>query len=390
MSFVRLWRSTVELELAQLRRQRAFVVLTVVAALSFLATVSLFGLTGSELPLAFVDEDHSPASQRFEEALRGVKHAFSLRALPPERAEEQLRTGKLVGILTIPRGFAAAVARGETVALPVEVDNLDTDLLSDVQRALPSAVLAFGQARGLPGLRVQLLEKDLVPRETGFLEYISVSALGLAAFLVGAILGALSLAREWEDRTAKMIRVAPARLAPVLLGKGTGRRELFRRILEGIRIDFYCSVLVDQIESQDEAHAVALSDKNALDALHEASCDADFLAHNEVRIRLNLPAEEAGSQEFHFSICHRNIVPAIANDMQDSWRLEDLHALPMVDAHKKIGGEQRQNRFDALAVLPYSNGLISGEKGLDISEAQMFCSRLLILWNCVDCVPLAF
>lgn len=221
MSFVRLWRSTVELELAQLRRQRAFVVLTVVAALSFLATVSLFGLTGSELPLAFVDEDHSPASQRFEEALRGVKHAFSLRALPPERAEEQLRTGKLVGILTIPRGFAAAVARGETVALPVEVDNLDADLLSDVQRALPSAVLAFGQARGLPGLRVQLLEKDLVPRETGFLEYISVSALGLAAFLVGAILGALSLAREWEDRTAKMIRVAPARLAPVLLGKVT-------------------------------------------------------------------------------------------------------------------------------------------------------------------------
>ncbi len=217
--FWRVARATVDLELAQLRRQRVFLLLAVVAALSFLATVSLFGLTGSELPVGLADAAQSPHAAQLRAARLSARHAFALEALDAESAARALRRGRLVAVLTVPRGFGAAVDRGETVALPLEVDNLNLDLLSDVQRALPSAILAFGQALGLPGLRVRLAEKDLVPRDTGFLAYISVSALGLVAFLIGAMLGALALAREWEGQTAKLIGVAPARAGAVVAGK---------------------------------------------------------------------------------------------------------------------------------------------------------------------------
>jgi len=48
MSWPRLVWASALLELQQLRRSRLFVALTVLAALSFLALVSLFGLTGPE------------------------------------------------------------------------------------------------------------------------------------------------------------------------------------------------------------------------------------------------------------------------------------------------------------------------------------------------------
>jgi len=213
-------RAALVLELQQLRRQKAFVALTVLAALTFLATMSLFGLTGSELPLAVVDEDQGALAGRFVHALQGVRHAFSVRPMGGDAALAALRSGRVIGAITIPKGFGESVARGDTVALVVRVDNLNTDLTSDLERALPNAIVAFGDGLGLPGLRARLVEKDLVTHgETGFLAYVSVSALGLDALIIAGILGALAMAREWEGRTVKMLRLAPASLGTIVAGK---------------------------------------------------------------------------------------------------------------------------------------------------------------------------
>jgi hypothetical protein len=47
VSALRVFKASAALELAQLRRNRAFVALTALAAVGFLAMVSLFGLTGA-------------------------------------------------------------------------------------------------------------------------------------------------------------------------------------------------------------------------------------------------------------------------------------------------------------------------------------------------------
>ena len=134
-------------------------------------------------------------------------------------ARRALGRGRLVGAITLPAGFEAAVRRGETVPLEVQVDNLNEDLLFDLQRALPSAVLGFGHAVGLPGLRATIRERDLLPHDIPFLKYLAVSALALVAFVIAAALAALAVAREWEHKTLKLLRLSPASLGAVLAGK---------------------------------------------------------------------------------------------------------------------------------------------------------------------------
>jgi ABC-2 type transport system permease protein len=219
MNRMRVLRASAALELAHLNRNRAFAALTALAALSFLVMVSLFGLTGAYAPVALIDRDGGPYSLRFIEALRAAHHSFALKHMSPAEAQAALGSGRLVGILTIPAGFSADIERGATVAIDVQIDNVNVDLTNDVQRALPAAIVEFGRRHNFPGLRAHVVEHDVLPHDTAYIPYLVVSALALDAMLIAGVLGALATAREWERKTIKMLRVSPASAGAVLGGK---------------------------------------------------------------------------------------------------------------------------------------------------------------------------
>jgi ABC-type transport system involved in multi-copper enzyme maturation permease subunit len=207
------------LELQLMARDRLFVALTVLAAMSFVAMVSLFGLTGSRAPMALIDEDGGPQAARFVSAMDRAHHSFRLRPMSRSEADALLSQGRLVGSITIPAGFSERVERGQTVALDVRLDNVNVDLSNDVQRALPAAIVIFGRESGFPGVRAHVEERDVYPRDTAYIPYLAVSALALDAFVLAAALGALAVAREWEGRTLKLWRVSPAAPGGLLAGK---------------------------------------------------------------------------------------------------------------------------------------------------------------------------
>src|SRR5207247_8327898 len=128
ISGARVFRARAALELAQVRGNRAFVALTALAAVSFLVMVSLFGLTGSYAPVALINRDGGPYAQRFIEALLGAHHSFALKYMSADEAATALRSGRLVGIITIPAGFSADVEGGTTVPIDVQIDNVNVDL----------------------------------------------------------------------------------------------------------------------------------------------------------------------------------------------------------------------------------------------------------------------
>ena len=216
-----LFRASVTLEASLLHKNRAFVALTILAAVSFLVMVSLFGLTGSYAPVALVNEDGGPLAERFIHALDNAHHSFALKYIPLAEAEHQLLSGQLAGILTIPEGFSRRVAAGETVPIDIRVDNVNVDVTHDIQRALPAAIVAFGREQGFPGLTTAMVEHDVVPKDPGYIPYLVVSALALDAMVLAAILGAMATAREWERRTVKLLRLAPASRGVILAGKLT-------------------------------------------------------------------------------------------------------------------------------------------------------------------------
>jgi ABC-2 type transport system permease protein len=213
-----LWAGArVELEL--LNRRRLVVALTVLEAITFLVLVSLFGLTGSMAPTALVDLDHGPRAQAFVRELEAAHHSFSLRPMGPAAAKRQIASGRLVASITIPKGFSDDVSAGRTVSLPIVVDNLDTDLTDDIREAVPSAITAFGRHSKFPGVRVVAAERDLIPRDTGYVPYLIVSALALDALVVAGVLGALAITSEFEGRTMLQWRLAPVPQGWLLAGK---------------------------------------------------------------------------------------------------------------------------------------------------------------------------
>jgi hypothetical protein len=130
-----------------------------------------------------------------------------------------LQKGSLVAIITLPANFSSALAHGQPITLQVAVDNVNTDMTDDVQRALPSAIVNFGRQHHFPGIRMQAVEVDLVGHDTGFIPYLVVSGLALDAFLIASILSAMALAREFETGTIKLLAIAPVHPLLSILGR---------------------------------------------------------------------------------------------------------------------------------------------------------------------------
>jgi ABC-2 type transport system permease protein len=213
-----LWASALA-EFIQFKRNRTVLALALVQAITFLFLVSLFGMTGALAPTAVIDNDHGAYAQAFIEDLRSAHHSFTIKFMDEARATEAIKHGDLVAMIVIPSGFTDAISHGQPISLKVIVDNIDTDMTDDIQRALPSATMAFGKQSHLPGLHVQTQETDLISNDTGFIHYLIVSGLVLAAFTISGILSAVAVAREYEGGTARMIAVSPVHPLVPMLGR---------------------------------------------------------------------------------------------------------------------------------------------------------------------------
>ena len=206
-------------EFIQLSRSPLLIVLTAIQAVTFIFLVNFFGMTGAFAPTALIDNDKGYYANAFIENLQNTHHSFNLMFMDEQTAMKAVKQGKIVAMITIPKGFSEAIDNGETVPLKVVVDNLDTDMTADIQRALPSAITAFGREFQLPGIHVRTEEIDLIDHDTGFIPYLLVSALALSSLIVSGILGAVTVAREFESKTAELLIISPIHLLIPLIGR---------------------------------------------------------------------------------------------------------------------------------------------------------------------------
>jgi ABC-type multidrug transport system permease subunit len=200
---------TYRAEMIQMIRSPLLVILAVIQAITFLLLVSLFGLTGSMAPTALINNDNGVYSKILIKNLEGAHHSFRLEPMSSPQAQKLLNQGRLVAIITIPQGFSQSISYGQTIPITVAVDNIDADMTDDIQRALPSAIVSFGDHMNFPGIRVHVDEEDILRTDTNFIPYLIVSALVLDAFVVAGILSAIAVAREFESGTFKQLSLTP-------------------------------------------------------------------------------------------------------------------------------------------------------------------------------------
>jgi hypothetical protein len=65
--------------------------------------------------------------------------------------------------------------------------------------------------------------------------------------------------------------------------------------LDIVGINFHCYTSHDRVQGKDYAEVVLLAYQNTFHASHHSSHNADSLAHNQVRMRFNLPLAETGA-----------------------------------------------------------------------------------------------
>jgi ABC-2 type transport system permease protein len=187
---------------------------------TFVLLVTLFGLTGAYAPTIVVNHDNGPLSQTFISNLENDHHSFALTFAGNETAAKKLVSqGDYVAMIVIPQGFSQGVTEGKTVPISVYIDNINTDMTSDIERALPSAIMSFGDQLEFQGLNASVAETDLHPHDTSFIDYMVASALVLDALIIAGILSAISVAEEFESRTAKLLEVSPVHPLIPLMGR---------------------------------------------------------------------------------------------------------------------------------------------------------------------------
>ncbi len=206
-------------EILQLRRSRLLIVLTIAEAVTFLVLVSMFGLTGNHVPTAVVDRDGGKLAHQWAQTMSATYHTYGVRYMDASAAEQALARGDVAAILWIPAGFSQHMAQHTMIRIHFVVDNVNADLTNEVELGIPPAARAFGVANHFPGIRVVAAETDLVKHEVGFIPYLVVSALALAAFVVAGTLAASAVAGEFEARTLAYIKLSPTHPLVPLAGR---------------------------------------------------------------------------------------------------------------------------------------------------------------------------
>jgi len=193
----------------------------------FLTLLSGFAtnLDIDHVPIGLALEDSSPEAQSLAAAFLSTKY-FSPRVGHDRREfTADLVAGKVRGIVVIPQTFSRDLARaGESVPFQVIADGSEPNTATFAQNYAQGVWLSWMQIRAQGKGEEFNQPVTLAPRTWYNQELVSLNSLlpgGMAInlTLIGALLTALVVAREWERGTMEAMLATPVGRFEMLLGK---------------------------------------------------------------------------------------------------------------------------------------------------------------------------
>jgi len=151
----------------------------------------------------------------------------------------------------------------------------------------------------------------------------------------------------------------------------------------------YGSMLVDQLNRQNESYFAIFSHKGSTNPPHDTAINLNLFANDKFTVRLELLPAESGAKKLNVAIQERGRPSSIAYYTKYAWGLENPRPLSGADMYKQVRWEKGQDKVHSLSILPDSGGFISREKRLNRPHVQMLNDRLFVLRNRENCVPIA-
>jgi len=192
----------------------------------FLLTLFGYGvsLDADHVAIALVAEAPSPDSTDFMASLQG-SHYFAPRIVPSmAQAEQALREGEVKGIVRLQADFSRRLRQGDGAPIQVLVNGVDANTARLVMGYVEGTWGNWLAARAARRGQELATPVDLQPRiwfnsELRSRNFLVPGLVAIIMTLIGALLTALVMAREWERGTMEALLVTPASISEVLLGK---------------------------------------------------------------------------------------------------------------------------------------------------------------------------
>ena len=188
----------------------------------------LFGygvsLDADHVPVALVDEAPSVDSTDFLASIESSHYFAAVRAATLSEAEQAMREGKVSAIVHLDGNFAERLRRPGGARIQVVVNGVDANTARLAQGYIEAAWGNWlGRAAAQRGLElatpVQLEPRIWFNSELKSRNYLVPGLVAIIMTLIGALLTALVMSREWERGTMEALLVTPASMSEILLGK---------------------------------------------------------------------------------------------------------------------------------------------------------------------------
>lgn len=207
-------------ESKQIVRDRATLAIAFVLPIVLLVLfATAVNLDIKKVPIGILDEAHSPSSDELTRAFTGsdyfdVEVSYSRKTLG-----DALVSGKLDGYIVIADNFDSLLAQHSDESLvQVVTDGSDpntANFVGNYAQAVVSGWLVQRSKLAMPTVQTRVWFNPEVESR----RFLIPGAIGIVMTLIGTLLTALVVAREWERGTMEALVSTPARIPEILLGK---------------------------------------------------------------------------------------------------------------------------------------------------------------------------
>lgn len=200
-------------------------------AIAFLMPIFLLLLFGygvsldaDHLPIAVVAEQPTADTRDFTASLQGSHYFVVHGATALPEAELALREGRVNAIVRLRADFSAQLRRTDGAPIQLIVDGVDANTarltLGYLQGAWGNWLTRRAASRGVElTMPVQLAPRVWFNTELKSRHFLVPGLVAIIMTLIGALLTALVMSREWERGTLEALLVTPVSMSEVLLGK---------------------------------------------------------------------------------------------------------------------------------------------------------------------------
>lgn len=212
-------------ETSQIVRDPSSLIIAVILPLTLLF---LFGYGVSfdarRIEIGLVIEDPTPETGSFTSSLTSSS-LFSTRTARDRRSfESDLVAGHIDGIVVLAAGFSAQAERGDRAPIQVIVDGSDPNKATLVRNYLQGIwanwleqeAVTRGEHLSVP---ISVEQRVWFNPEVSSHHYLVPGSIAIILMLIGSLLTALVVAREWERGTMEALLATPVGIGELMAGK---------------------------------------------------------------------------------------------------------------------------------------------------------------------------